>query len=102
MDDMMKDVPESVRMDAAEPESAAPEASGRTIHINCYEDGTYDVFEGAFVPGSESEHPNGLFGLDSIEDALKAVIALKGQGKDYSEAEDEAMLGAFGGREEEA
>jgi len=89
--DEMADVPESVR----ESESSEPGA-GRTICINCYEDGTYDVFESQFQPASERDQPNGIHGLESIEEALKAVIALKRQGKDYSAAEEDAMLGAYG------
>jgi hypothetical protein len=72
--------------------------TGYTITTNCYDDdGTYDVVRGPLQPIDESAYPDGLFRLESIEEALKAVLSLKQQGGDYQEAEDDAMMGAYGG-----
>lgn len=74
--------------------------AGYTIYVNCYDDGIHDVFKGPLQPGSEAEYPDGMFGLESTEEALKAVIALKRQGPDYQAAEEEAMTKAFGAKDE--
>lgn len=75
---------------------------GYTICVNCYADGKHDVYSKPLEPASESEYPEGIFGLESTEEALKAVIALKRQGADYQAAEEEAMNKAFGAKEEVA
>lgn len=85
-----------------EPREEGEEEQGYSVVINCYQDGSHDVFQKPLEPANESEYPNGMFGLESIEDALKAVIALKRQGPDYSSAEDEGMMQGYGaGKAEE-
>lgn len=80
-----------------EPMDEPEEAQGYSVVINCYQDGSHDVFQKPLEPATEAEYPNGMFGLESIEDALKAVIALKRQGPDYSSVEDEGMMQGYGG-----
>lgn len=77
-------------------ESMEDEAQGYSVVINCYQDGSHDVFSKPLEPASEEQHPDGLFGLSSLEDALKAVIAIKKQGPDYSSMEDEGMMQGYG------
>ncbi len=72
---------------------------GHSIVISCHEDGTYDVFSGPSQPATEADHPDGLFGLETLEEALKAVIALKGQGADYRSVEHTDMMSEFEGNE---
>jgi len=87
-----------------EPEQGMSEGEGRagsTVCINCYDDGTYDVYAGPLKPASEAEYPDGLFGMESLDDALKAVIALKQSSKDFQSAEHDDMMNAFAGKDEE-
>lgn len=83
-------------------EPAAENALGYTICINCYEDGTHDVVAGPLQPMDEAQYPDGLFGLESLEDALKAVIALKRSGPDYRSAEEDAMMRVYDGKTNQA
>ena len=69
---------------------------GHTICTNCYDDGTYDVFNHPLIPASEKEYPDGIFGLESQEDAFKAQIALQKQGPDYASSQDADMMQGFG------
>lgn len=73
------------------------EGQGYSVVINCKRDGTHDVFAKPMEPATEEQYPDGLFGLDSLEDALKGVIAIKKQGPDYASAEDEGMMQGYGG-----
>lgn len=77
-------------------EPMGEEAQGYSVVINCYASGEHDVFSKPLEPASEEQHPDGLFGLSSLEDALKAVIAIKKQGPDYSFIEDEGMMQGYG------
>jgi hypothetical protein len=78
-----------------EPEEGS-ERQGYSFVMNCYNDGTHDVFQAALQPGTEAEYPDGIFGLESLEDALKAVIALK-QGSDYESPGHAAVMEEFNG-----
>lgn len=69
---------------------------GHTICTNCYDNGTYDVFTRPLISASEQDDPDGIFGLESHEEALKANIALKQQGPDYASAEEEEMMQGYG------
>lgn len=81
--------------DAMEPEESV-ERQGYSIVMNCYNDGTHDLFQTALQPGTEAEYPDGLFGLESLEDALKGVIALK-QGSGYESPGHAAVMEEFNG-----
>ena len=72
------------------------ESAGYSIVINCRPDGTHDVFMHPLVEASEESAPDGLFGLESLEDALRGVIAIKKQGPDYADAEEEGMKQGYG------
>lgn len=72
---------------------------GHSIVMSCHGDGTYDVFAGPPQPATEADYPDGIFGLDSLEEALKAVIALKGQGSDLRSAERVGMMSGFEGND---
>lgn len=86
--------------DTPMPEALSPEEdegqNGYSVVINCYPDGRHDVFAAPLDQVSEADHPDGLFGLDSLEDALKAVIAIKQQGPDYASAEESGMMQGYG------
>lgn len=84
--------------DDRQPEQVAPEREGRsgqTICVNCNDDDTYDVYAGPLQPASEADYPDGLFGLESIEDALKAVLALKQGGQAFESAGHSAMKQSY-------
>ena len=88
--------------DQTVPEEQDGEGSaGYSIVLNCYEDGTHDVYAKPLEPASKDEYPDGVFGLESLEEALKAVIALKQTGKDFRMQEHDAMMGAFAGKDED-
>lgn len=91
---MMLNPEESIPKD--EPMEERDEAPGYSVVMNCYQDGRHDVFTKPLEPATEAEYPDGIFGLESVEDALKAVIALKQNGPDYSSAEDEGMMQGYG------
>jgi hypothetical protein len=67
--------------------------------MNCHSDGTHDVYMKPMEPASEEQYPDGLFGLETLEDALKGVIALKQQGTDFRSAEHADMMSEFEGGE---
>ena len=71
--------------------------SGQSVCINCNADGTYDVYAQPLQPASEKEYPDGIFGLDSLEEALKAVIAVKQNGPDMQSQQDDEMMREFAG-----
>ena len=91
-----KEYPDDEGSDTSDHEGRA----GYTICINCYEDGTHDVFAGPLQPATEANHPDGLFGLETLEEALKAVIALKGQGADFRSAQHTDMMSEFAGTDQ--
>ena len=72
------------------------ERQGYSIVLNCYNDGTHDLFRTGLQSGTEAEYPDGLFGLESLEDALKGVIALK-QGSGYESPGHAAVMEEFNG-----
>lgn len=82
-------------MSAAEAEEGG-DAHGYSIVLNCHSDGTHDVFQKPLEPASEEQYPDGLFGLDSIEDALKGVLALKKQAPNYAAQEEAGMMQGYG------
>ena len=104
--DDMKGMMDNMGIAGEEPMPQGPgEEAGRegyTICMNCYADGTHDVYKGPLQPASEEDYPDGIFGLESTDEALKGVIALKRQGPDYQAAEEEAMTKAFGGKDQAA
>lgn len=71
------------------------ERSGYTICMNCYEDGTHDVYTKPLESADSSTYQDGFFGLDSHEEALKAVYASMKGGMDFKSAEESAMMGEF-------
>lgn len=71
--------------------------AGFTIFTNCNADGTYDVYKGPLMPATEADHPDGIFGLETHEESLKANIALKRQGMDFRSAEHADMMSEFEG-----
>lgn len=97
MSDSMPSEPENAEESAAEGGDERGESGGYSIVINCRPDGTHDVFTHPLIESSERDNPDGLFGLDSLEDALRGVIAIKKQGPDYASAEDEGMMQGYGG-----
>lgn len=100
----MKGMMDNMGMAGEEPmQQGVGEEAGRggyTICVNCYADGKHDVYSKPLEPASESEYPDGIFGLESTEEALKAVISLKRQGSDYQSAEEEEMMRVYGGKGE--
>ncbi len=76
-----------------DPEDGEPQ--GYSIMVNCYPDGTHDVVRLPLQPVSEGEYPDGLFGLGSIEDALRGVIALKEDAPAYESADRKEMMEEF-------
>jgi len=77
-------------------EPASDEQSpGYSVVINCYPDGTHDVFRSPLQPANEADTPDGLFGLESLEEALKGVIALKRQGPDYESPGHAALMQGY-------
>lgn len=89
-----KDLPDEAAGDRGD-ESEGKD--GYSVVINCHADGSHDVFRTPLQPASEQDHPDGMFGLESLEDALKAVIALKRQGPDYASMEEHGMMQGYGG-----
>lgn len=69
---------------------------GYSVVMNCYEDGSHDVFKTALQPASEMDHPDGLFGLESLEGALKGVIAVK-QGPGFETPGHAALMEEYHG-----
>lgn len=81
------------------PKDEPMEDGGDQAHCVCMQknaDGTYDVYAKPMQRVTEAEYPDGLFGLPSLEDALKGVISLDRQGPDYASAEDEGMMQGYG------
>lgn len=81
-------------MSAAEAEESeeSGDMEGYSVVMNCYRDGTHDVFRKPLEAATEAEYPDGLFGLGSIEEALKGAIALTQPGAEYSSPGRTAML----------
>lgn len=76
-----------------EPMEEGGEASSSCVCVQPHGDGTYDVYPMLMHQrATEAEYPDGLFGLGSIEEALKGVIALDRQGAEYSSPGRTAML----------
>lgn len=88
-------------MTAGDSEEENEGSQGYSVVINCYADGTHDVFQKPLEAATEEQYPDGLFGLENLEDALRGVIALKKNGPDYSSAQDAGMMKGYGGVNEE-
>ena len=78
------------------PDDQAGESMGYSIVLNCLPDGSHDVFMHPMIQAAEADGTGGIFGLDSLEDALKAIIALKRSQPDYEDAEEAWMRQAYG------
>ena len=66
----MKGMMENMGMASGEPMPKGPSEegdarAGYTICMNCYADGTHDVYKGPLQPASEEDYPDGIFGLES-------------------------------------
>lgn len=71
------------------------EQAGTTVCVNCHGDGTYDVYASPLQPATEAEYPDGLFGLQSIEDALKAVLVLKQGSSEFEPVGHADMMSSY-------
>lgn len=83
---------EPERMGEEMPEDEEKQSPGYSVVINCHGDGTHDVFRKTLEQVDESTNPDGLFGLRSLEDALRGVIAIKENNPEYESAQHSDMM----------
>ncbi len=93
-DDAAQGPSQSASPDAAQ-DDARNQRSGFTICTNFYEDGTRDVYSKPLEQATEQQYPDGIFGLKSDEDTLKAVFSMMQHGPDFQKQEDDAMMGEY-------
>lgn len=86
---------ESIPKEYPDDESTEGEKQGYSVVINCNADSTHDVVRMPLQPVDEGSYPDGLFGLRSLEDALRGVIALKDEAPAYESGMQKDMMEEF-------
>ncbi len=86
---------ESIPKEYPDDEPVDGEKQGYSVVINCYQNGEHDVVRMPLQPVDEGSYPDGLFGLRSLEDALRGVIALKDEVPAYESGMQKDMMEEF-------